>query len=101
MITHVGVQPIVASASPAAGRQSYIVTSIEEGKEVAATAVVTCSNDLGLAGNMNVVHWGGGEPPFRVYKAEGGAYGFIGTTKARQLIDANILPNTRKKPPSA
>ncbi|KKW93962.1 hypothetical protein [Sphingobium chungbukense] len=101
MITRVGVQPVIATGGPAAGRQSYIVTSTEDGVEVTSPAVVSVSTDLGLAGNMNVVHWDGGNPPFRVYKSEGGAYGFIGTSKVRRLIDDNIAPNTRKRPPSA
>ncbi|HKY80280.1 MAG TPA: hypothetical protein VJM09_02270 [Sphingobium sp.] len=101
MITRIGVQPIIVAGSPAAGRQSYVVTSMDGEIEVASPNSVTCTNDLSLAGNMNVVHWDGSEAPFRVYKAVEGTYGFIGETNDKRLIDANILPDISKQPPSA
>ena len=101
MISRIGVQPVISSASAAMGRQSYLVTATVDGEQTASPNVVACSNDLSLAGNMNLIHWDGQDAPFRVYKSVEGVFGLIGETDEKQMIDDNILPDLTKQPPSA
>jgi hypothetical protein len=95
----IGVQPIVANVGEAAGPQSYCVGEVTADGETVCTAV-SCTNDLGVAGNMNLVHWQGEGDSYRIYKAAGGVFGLIGTTDGNYLIDDNKVPETGQQPPA-
>jgi hypothetical protein len=95
----IGVQPIVANVGEAAGSQAYCVGEVTADGEVVSLAV-SCTNDLGIAGNMNLVHWQGEGTGYRIYKAADGVFGLIGTTDGNYLIDDNKVPDTGQQPPA-
>lgn len=97
-ITRIGVQPVVASAGQAAGKQTYRVGAVS-GDAEALSLEVSCINDLSIEGNRNIVHWQGDGSSYRIYKAEGGVFGLIGTVAADLFIDDNITPDTAQPPP--
>jgi hypothetical protein len=94
MITRIGAQPIVAQASPNAAQHTYVVV---QGKT--QSLPITCTNDLTLKGNMNVIHWEGTGKTAEVYRASGGAFGYIGQSDEGRLIDDNIEADLTKPPP--
>ncbi|PZP15023.1 MAG: hypothetical protein DI607_07820, partial [Sphingomonas hengshuiensis] len=86
--------------------QKYVVTAVAEDgiTETLASAVTSCSNNLGLAGNYNTITWTGvaGYSRYNVYKLHGGIYGYIGNIKDSDgltLTDDNIEPDTTQSPP--
>ncbi len=86
--------------------QKYVVTAVADDgiTETLASAVASCSNNLGLAGNYNTVTWSAvsGYSRYNVYKLHGGIYGYIGNIKAADgltLTDDNIEPDTTQSPP--
>lgn len=85
--------------------QSYCVTSIgtDGVTESAATAPVTATNNLAIAGNFNTISWtaAAGAARYYVYKLRGGSYGYIGQTTGVSLIDDNILADTTTTPPES
>lgn len=97
-ITRIGIQPVVATTGPAAGTQAYKVGEVT-GDQEAVSLEVACVNDLSAEGNLNLVHWQGEGQSYRVYKAEGGVFGLIGTPDASPFIDANISPDLSQPPP--
>lgn len=88
MITRIGVQPVIASVGGAVGRQTYRVAEIVDGVEQEPSVEVSCSNDLTVGGNFNLVHWAGEASLFRVYRATGGMFAMIEDTSESRLIDA-------------
>lgn len=98
---------VVATATVAVSTNltsaSYVVTSIAADliSESIASAIVTATNNLTLAGNFNTVTWAAvtGANRYYVYKLRGGSYGFIGQTTGLTLKDDNILPDTTVVPP--
>lgn len=99
-IDRIGVQPIIAGSSQAAGVQTYKVGEIADGEETLSPAV-SCTNDLSGEGNRNVVHWRGTGQSYRIYKSLDGAFGLIGTAADDIFIDANLIPDTAQPPPGA
>lgn len=85
--------------------QSYRITSIgtDGVTESAATATVTATNNLTIAGNFNTISWTAAADAARyyVYKLRGGTYGYIGQTTGTSLIDDNILADTTTTPPES
>lgn len=98
-IDRIGVQPIIAAAGNAVARQTYKVGDVGESEVVSGE--VSCTNDLSVAGNRNLVHWQGEGTSFRVYKSEGGPFGLIGTSDGDAFLDDNIAPDTAQQPPVA
>lgn len=98
----VGVAPTIAVATNLSP-QSYVVTAIgaDGVTESVASAIVSTSNNLTLAGNYNTVSWGAvaGATRYNVYKRRGGLYGFMGQTTATSMVDDNVTPDTTKTPP--
>jgi len=85
--------------------QRYVVTTMANDlvTESLQTAVVTCNNNLTLAGNYNTISWTAatGANRYYVYKQRGGAWGYIGQTTSLSLIDDNITADTTQVPPEA
>ena len=85
--------------------QSYRITSIgSDGiTESAATATVTATNNLTIAGNFNTIAWtaAAGAVRYYVYKLRGGSFGYIGQTTGTSLLDENILADTTTTPPES
>lgn len=63
-------------------QQKYVVTAVRPDgvTESLASASVTASNNLALAGNFNTITWAGvdGATRYNVYKLRGGVYGYLG-----------------------
>jgi hypothetical protein len=98
-ITRIGVQPVIVSAPTAERTQTYRVGEVTDAGEL-ASCEVTCSNDLGLTGNVNVVHWSGESGNYRIYKkGEDGAFGLIKATDGLLFIDDNVSPDASQSPP--
>jgi len=87
MISRIGVQPVIASMGGAAGRQTYRVAEIVEGEEAEPSNDVSCTNDLSVEGNFNIVHWSGEAELFRIYRATGGIFEMIAETAESRFID--------------
>ena len=85
--------------------QKYVVTAVRPDgvTESLASAPVTASNNLTLAGNFNTVTWAGvaGAARYNVYKLRGGVYGYLGqvSSPSLTLVDDNVLPDTSQSPP--
>lgn len=99
----VGVVATVA-VSTNLSPQRYVVTAVDpvDGvSESLASAVVTASNNLTLAGNYNTISWTAGPAGTRynIFKQRGGSYGYIGQTLANSIVDDNVTPDLTKVPP--
>jgi hypothetical protein len=83
--------------------QRYVVTAVAADgvTESLASAVVTATNNLTLAGNYNTIAWSAaaGAARYNVYKQRGGSYGYIGQTTSLTIDDDNVLADTSKTPP--
>lgn len=95
----VATAPTATNLSP----QNYVVTALAADgvTESLASAVVTASNNLTLAGNFNTITWSAvaGASRYNVYKQRGGSFGYIGQTTALTVVDDNVLADTSKTPP--
>lgn len=96
----------VVATSPSGGAlspQRYVVTALAADgvTESLASAVVSTSNNLTLAGNYNTVSWSAvvGASRYNVYKQRGGSYGYIGQTVNLSIVDDNVTADTTKTPP--
>ena len=87
MISRIGVQPVIASVGGAIGRQTYRVAEVVEDNEEEASVEVSCSNDLSVPGNFNLIHWQGEASLFRVYRATGGMFELVEETAESRIID--------------
>lgn len=100
--TGVSVTPTVATATNLSP-QNYVVTAISADgvTESLASATVTTSNNLTLAGNYNTVAWSAvaGATRYNVYKQRGGSFGYIGQTVNLTITDDNVTADTTKTPP--
>ena len=97
--------PGVAVTASGAGAVSYTycVTSVSDNglDESIASATVTCTNDLTVAGQYNVVSWSRvpGVNIYKVFKETNGRFGYIGTSGGYSFKDDNILPDISQSPP--
>lgn len=87
MISRIGVQPVIASVGSAVARQTYRVAEVVDGNEEAPSVEVSCSNDLTVEGNFNLIHWQGEAGLFRVYRSAGGPFAQIIETEDSRFID--------------
>ncbi len=81
---------------------SYGVTSVDaDGNESSALAGVTVGGNLFETGCTTALSWvaASGAARYRVYKMQGGVYGYIGQTDGLSLIDDNISPDLSLTPP--
>ena len=81
----------------------YVVTSIAANlvDESAQSSSASVQNNIFVTGAKNTVTWNAvaAADRYRVYKNQGGIYGFIGETTATSIIDDNIGPDFSVTPP--
>jgi len=81
----------------------YVVTAVkvnlvDESNQSSATSV---NNNIFVTGAKNTITWNAvsGATRYRVYKQQGGIYGFLGETTTTTLVDDNISPDFSRTPP--
>ena len=81
----------------------YVVTAVkanlvDESNQSSATSV---NNNIFVTGAKNTITWNAvsGASRYRVYKQQGGIYGFLGETTSTTLVDDNISPDFSRTPP--
>lgn len=83
--------------------QTYVVTSLNEDRteESEASKETKEKANLYATGTTVKVSWktAPGAKYYRVYKLQGGIYGYIGETMETSIIDDNIAPETGQTPP--
>lgn len=83
--------------------QTYVVTSLNEDRteESEASKETKVKANLYATGTTVKVSWktGPGAKYYRVYKLQGGIYGYIGETMETSIVDDNIAPETGQTPP--
>lgn len=83
--------------------QKYVVTALNEDRtqESERSDEASCVANLFSTGTTVKVSWDAvaGASWYRVYKLQGGIYGFIGQTQELEIIDDNIAPETGETPP--
>jgi len=81
----------------------YVVTAIsaDNVSESSASAVTSVNMNLYITGAYNTIAWSpsSGAIRYRVYKKQGGIFGYIGQTASLSLVDDNIAPDTGITPP--
>jgi hypothetical protein len=82
--------------------QNYKVTAVNnDGVESIASAPVTATNNLDVAGASNALTWSGSSPKYRIYREENGLYGYIGESDTAAFTDDGIAPDLSRTPPIA
>jgi len=96
----------VTATSSGAGVEydySYVVTAlIPDGiTESAASAAGTCTNNLFVTGAKNTLAWTAvaGVLKYKIYKNQGGLYGYVGESLIASFVDDNIAPDLSVVPP--
>lgn len=83
--------------------QTYVVTALNEDRteESEASTETTVTANLYATGTTVRISWQtvAGAKYYRVYKLQGGIYGYIGETMETSIIDDNIAPETGQTPP--
>lgn len=83
--------------------QTYVVTSLNEDRteESEASKETKVKANLYATGTTVKVSWKtvAGAKYYRVYKLQGGIYGYIGETMETSIVDDNIAPETGQTPP--
>ncbi len=81
----------------------YVVTAVkanlvDESNQSTADSV---NNNIFVTGAKNTITWNSvtGASRYRVYKQQGGIYGYIGETTGTTLVDDNIAPDFSMTPP--
>jgi len=82
---------------------TYVVTAVASDgvSESVASSSATIAGDFGKAGYYITISWTAvsGASRYRVYKLQGGLYGFIGETDTTSIVDDNIAPDMGITPP--
>ena len=82
---------------------NYVVTAVKANlvDESNQSSVATVNNNIFVSGAKNTVTWNAvsGASRYRVYKEQGGIYGFLGETTTTTLVDDNISPDFSTTPP--
>jgi hypothetical protein len=85
--------------------QNYVITAVQADlvSESTQSATASCSNNLAVAGNFNVLTWSAttGAARYYIYKLQSGVFGYIGQTTTLSFTDNNIQPDTLTTPPSS
>lgn len=83
--------------------QRYVITSLNEDRtqESIASSEVGVTANLYANGTLVRITWNpvAGARYYRIYKYQGGIYGYIGETTATWIEDDNIAPETGVTPP--
>jgi hypothetical protein len=81
----------------------YVVTAVDADgvSESQQSAAVSLDADFGTTGTFVTLTWAAvaSAARYRVYKLQGGLYGFIGDTASTSIIDDNIAPDLSITPP--
>ena len=81
----------------------YVITAIGSNliDESAQSSSGSVNNNIFVTGAKNTITWNAvsGATRYRVYKEQGGIYGFIGETTTTTLVDDNIGPDFVTTPP--
>ena len=82
---------------------NYVVTAIKPNliDESNQSSTATVSNNIFVSGAKNTISWNSvtGASRYRVYKDQGGIFGYIGETTSTSIIDNNIAPDFSRTPP--
>lgn len=82
---------------------TYVVTAVasDDVSESVASSSATIAGDFGKSGYYITISWSAvsGASRYRVYKLQGGLYGFIGETATTSIVDDNIAPDMGITPP--
>ena len=82
---------------------NYVVTAVKANlvDESNQSSVASVNNNIYVTGAKNTITWNAvsGATRYRVYKEQGGIYGFIGETTTTTLVDDNIGPDFTTTPP--
>ena len=81
----------------------YVVTAVKSNlvDESNQSTAASVNNNIFVSGAKNTITWNAvsGASRYRVYKQQGGIYGFLGETTATTLVDDNIAPDFSRTPP--
>ena len=81
----------------------YKVTAVlaDQVSESSGSSTASVNNNIYVTGARNNISWNSraGAARYRVYKEQGGIYGFIGETTSTSLTDNNIGPDFSRTPP--
>ena len=82
---------------------NYVVTAVKPSlvDESNQSSTATVSNNIFVTGAKNTISWNtvSGASRYRVYKDQGGIFGYIGETTSTSIIDNNIAPDFSRTPP--
>ena len=82
---------------------TYVVTAIGTNlvEESNQSASATQTNNIFVTGAKNTITWNAvtGATRYRVYKEQGGIFGFLGETTTTTMIDDNIATDFSRTPP--
>lgn len=82
---------------------NYVVTAVKPSlvDESNQSSTATGSNNIFVTGAKNTISWNSvtGATRYRVYKDQGGIFGYIGETTSTSIIDDNIMPDFSRTPP--
>ena len=82
---------------------NYVVTAVKATlvDESNQSSTATVSNNIFVTGAKNTISWNAvsGASRYRVYKDQGGIFGYIGETTTTSIIDDNIGPDFSQTPP--
>ena len=82
---------------------NYVVTAVKASlvDESNQSSTATVSNNIFVTGAKNTITWNAvsGAARYRVYKDQGGIFGYIGETTTTTIIDDNIGPDFSQTPP--
>lgn len=83
--------------------QRYVVTALnaDRTQESIRSAEASVVANLFVTGTTVQISWNGvpGATYYRVYKYQGGLYGYIGETRDLSIVDDNVSPETGTTPP--
>ena len=81
----------------------YVVTAVKSNlvDESNQSTAASVNNNIFVSGAKNTITWNAvsGASRYRVYKQQGGIYGFLGETTLTTLVDDNIAPDFSRTPP--
>ena len=81
----------------------YVVTAVKASlvDESNQSATASVSNNIFVTGARNTISWNAvtGASRYRIYKDQGGIFGYIGETTTTSVIDDNIAPDFSMTPP--
>ena len=82
---------------------NYVVTAVKASlvDESNQSSTATVSNNIFVTGAKNTISWNAvsGAARYRVYKDQGGIFGYIGETTTTTIVDDNIGPDFSQTPP--